>query len=126
MQFKENRPLYLQIADRMCADIVRGIYSADGRVPSVRDVAAEVQVNANTVVKTYDYLQQREIIYNKRGLGYFVSANAAQIISQGRKETFVKETLPELFAEMHTLGITIDEITTLFGEYQKNNNTITE
>lgn len=121
MQFKENRPLYLQIADRLCADIVCGVYPPDGRVPSVRDVAANVQVNANTVVKTYDYLQQREIIYNKRGLGYFVSANAVDTIRADRKQMFISEMLPSLFAEMRTLGITIDDIAEQYAQYCQTN-----
>ena len=76
MKFKESKSIYLQIADRINDEILQGQYAEEGRIPSVREYAATVEVNANTVVRTYDYLQGQEIIYNKRGIGYFVSAGA--------------------------------------------------
>ena len=71
MKFKESKSIYLQIADRICDEILQGQYMEEERIPSVREYAATVEVNANTVVRTYDYLQGQEIIYNKRGIGYF-------------------------------------------------------
>ncbi len=68
MKFKESKSIYLQIADRICDEILQGQYMEEERIPSVREYAATVEVNANTVVRTYDYLQGQEIIYNKRGL----------------------------------------------------------
>lgn len=76
MKFKESKSIYLQIADRIMDEILRMVYPEEGRVPSVREYAAMVEVNANTVVRSYDYLQGQEIIYNKRGIGYFVSPGA--------------------------------------------------
>lgn len=67
MKFKESKSIYLQIADRINDEILQGQYAEEGRIPSVREYAATVEVNANTVVRTYDYLQGQEIIYNKRG-----------------------------------------------------------
>lgn len=66
MKFKESKSIYLQIADRINDEILQGQYAEEGRIPSVREYAATVEVNANTVVRTYDYLQGQEIIYNKR------------------------------------------------------------
>ena len=72
MIFKENtRPIYLQIADRICYDIMSGVYNPDDRMPSVREYAASVEVNANTVMRSYEYLSTRDIIYNRRGIGFF-------------------------------------------------------
>jgi DNA-binding transcriptional regulator YhcF (GntR family) len=65
MNFKETRPIYLQIADRICDEILSGQFKEEERVTSVRDYAALVEVNPNTVMRTYDYLQQQEIIFNK-------------------------------------------------------------
>lgn len=121
MIFKENRAIYLQIADRLCEDIVSGIYPEEGRIPSVREFAACVEVNANTVVRSYDYLQQNEIIYNKRGLGYFVTSGAQKRITRMKKAAFMNEDLPELFRKMRTLQIPIEEIITL---YKKENDTL--
>lgn len=68
MKFKESKSIYLQIADRICDEILQGQYTEEERIPSVREYAATVEVNANTVVRTYDYLQGQEIIHNKRAL----------------------------------------------------------
>ena len=94
MKFKESKSIYLQIADRICDEILQGQYTEEERIPSVREYAATVEVNANTVVRTYDYLQGQEIIHNKRGIGYFVSAGAKDRIIALRKNTFLHEDLP--------------------------------
>ncbi len=82
----------MQIADRICDEILQGQYMEEERISSVREYAATVEVNANTVVRTYDYLQGQEIIYNKRGIGYFVSAGAKDRIIALRKKTFRMKT----------------------------------
>ena len=82
MNFKDNNPIYLQIAERICDEILQGRYSEDDRIPSVREYAAMVEVNANTVVRTFDHLQSLEVIYNKRGLGYFVAKGAIRRLLQ--------------------------------------------
>ena len=73
MNFKESKAIYLQIADRICDEILLGQYPEEERIPSVREYAAIVEVNANTVMRSFDYLQVQNIIYNKRGIGYFVA-----------------------------------------------------
>lgn len=111
MNFENNKAIYEQIADRLCDEILTGKYHADDRIPSMREYAALLQVNTNTVVKAYDLLTQKGIIYNKRGLGYFVSAEGAHHIIDSRSEAFMHEVLPEVFRQMRLLGIGIDEIT---------------
>ena len=76
MNFKESKAIYLQIADRICDEILLGQFGEEERIPSVREYAAIVEVNANTVMRSFDYLQSQNIIYNKRGIGYFVSTGA--------------------------------------------------
>ena len=105
MNFKDTNPIYLQIAERICDEILQGTYREDDRIPSVREYAAMVEVNANTVVRTFDHLQSLEIIYNKRGLGYFVAKGAVRRIAKERKRTFLTEELPELFRKMDTLQL---------------------
>ena len=70
-----------------------GKYKEDERIPSVREYAALVEVNANTVMRSFDYLQSRGIIYKKRGIGYFVSLEAKNVIIKGRKEQFLNEEI---------------------------------
>lgn len=114
MNFKDNNPIYLQIAERICDEILQGRYREDDRIPSVREYAAMVEVNANTVVRTFDHLQSLDIIYNKRGLGYFVSRGAVRHITKERKHAFLTEELPELFRKMDTLKISIDEVREMY------------
>ena len=62
MDFRKQKPIYLQIADWLMEQVLQGQLVADDRMPSVRDVATQMGVNPNTVVRTFDYLQQEEII----------------------------------------------------------------
>lgn len=109
MKFSENKSIYLQIADKICEDILTGKYQEGGRILSVRECAAEVEVNSNTIMRTYDFLQQQDIIYTQRGLGYFVKDGARKNIRKVRKEEFFDHTLPEIVHTMRTLDIEIDE-----------------
>ena len=98
------------MADRLCDDILSGAYKDDDRIPSVREYAVLLEVNTNTAVKAYDKLSRANIIYNKRGLGYFVTKGAKKQILKERKRVFVKEQLPELFRQMQLLGITLEDV----------------
>ena len=122
--FKQDRAIYLQIAERICDEILAGKYNADDRIPSVRELAVLLEVNTNTVVKTYDLLQQWEIIYTKRGLGYFVTENALQKIRDTKGEKFMNENLTELFKQMELLDISIDTISNKWKEYKRNRTNI--
>ena len=110
MQFKDNKPIFQQIAEHLCDEILQGRYPEGERLPSVREYAAEVEVNVNTVVRSYDWLGQKDIIFNKRGMGYFVSQGAKETIRQSLRETFFQETLPELAQQMEKLNITVEEV----------------
>ena len=110
MNFENNKAIYEQMADRLCDEIIAGTYKADDRIPSVRKYAVMLQVNTNTAVKAYELLSREEIIYNRRGLGYFVSAGAREQIIIARRKTFLTQSLPSVFREMKLLGITIEDI----------------
>ena len=121
MKFKESKPIYLQIADRICDEILQGKYKEEERIPSVREYAATVEVNANTVVRSFDYLQGQDIIYNKRGLGYFVHTGARERILELRKEVFLRDELPEFFRQIKTLDIPLKDVEKMYSEYLKEN-----
>ena len=118
MIFKETKSIYRQIADRLCDEILQGKYREEERIPSVREYAATVEVNANTVVRSYDQLQSEEVIYNKRGIGYFVAANAVERIKELRRATFMCEELPEFFSRIAMLDIQIKDIEELYTNWQ--------
>ena len=98
------------MADRLCDEILSGAYKDDDRIPSVREYAVLLEVNTNTAVKAYDELSRANIIYNKRGLGYFVTPGAKKQILKERKREFMKQRLPELFRQMQLLGITLEDV----------------
>ena len=110
MTFTNDKPIYIQMADRLCEEILSGVYKDDDRIPSVREYAVLLEVNTNTAVKAYEQLAREEIIYNKRGLGYFVTPGAKTQILKARKQEFMKERLPELFRQMQLLGITLEDV----------------
>ena len=111
MDFRKQKPIYLQIADWLMEQVLQGQLVADDRMPSVRDVAAQMGVNPNTVVRSFDYLQQEEIIYQRRGVGYFVGADARERILAHQRREFLEEDLPIIRQKMKLLGISIDELT---------------
>ena len=110
MTFENNKAIYEQMAARLCDEIIAETYKADDRIPSAREYAVTLQVNTNTAVKAYELLAREQIIYNKRGMGYFVSAGAREQIMLARRKTFCQQTLPSLFREMQLLGITMEEV----------------
>lgn len=110
MIFSNDKPIYIQMADRLMDEILSGKYKDDDRIPSVREYSVLLEVNTNTAVKAYEQLAREEIIYNKRGLGYFVTPGAKNQILKARKQDFMKERLPELFRQMQLLGITLEDV----------------
>ena len=110
MIFTNDKAIYIQMADRLCDEILSGVYKDDDRIPSVREYAVLLEVNTNTAVKAYEQLAREEIIYNKRGLGYFVTPGARKQILKVRKQEFMKERLPELFRQMQLLDITLEDV----------------
>ncbi|MEG0559316.1 MAG: GntR family transcriptional regulator [Muribaculaceae bacterium] len=120
MNFKENKAIYLQIADRLSDEVLFGHYQEDERIPSVREYAIEVEVNANTVMRAYEFLQTQGVIYNKRGIGFYVSQGAEKLIRECRKETFLKEEIEYFFRQLHTLEISEIELSDMYKEYCKN------
>ena len=110
MIFTNDKAIYIQIADRLCDEILSGVYKDDDHIPSVREYSVLLEVNTNTAVKAYEQLAREEIIYNKRGLGYFVTKGAKKQILKARKQEFMKERLPELYRQMQLLDITIEDV----------------
>ena len=119
MTFSNDKAIYVQMADRLCDEILAGKYQDDDRIPSVREYSVLLEVNTNTAVKAYDELARANIIYNRRGLGYFVTPGAKKQILKERKKEFMKERLPELFRQMQLLGITLEDVKVAFETQQK-------
>ena len=116
MAFNADKPIFMQMADRLCDEILAGKYGDDDRIPSVRDYAVLLEVNTNTAMKAYDQLAREHIIYNKRGLGYYVTPGARKQILAQRRSDFMEQQLPELFRQMRLLGVDIGQIAAAWRE----------
>jgi len=117
MDFRESQPIYLQIADHVCEKIFLQEWKPGVRIPSVRELAVQLEVNPNTVMRTFEHLQQQDIIYNQRGIGYFVSPEAQKTALKYRKNEFMEKDLPVLFRNMYLLDIEISELQSLNEKY---------
>ena len=114
MEFKNTKGIFLQIADSISEKVMEGKYPPGEKIPSVRDLAAEMGVNPNTVMRTYSELQTREIIDNKRGVGFYVSADAVEIIRKWKRKEFFEIELPLIVRQTRILDITLDELKPYF------------
>lgn len=117
MNFKEGQPIYIQIADRLCDEVMAGVYPAESRVPGVREYSALLGVNVNTVVKSFELLARRGVIAARRGLGYFVTPKAKELITDARRRSFYEHMMPELIKQMLELGITPADIAAAWEAY---------
>ncbi|MDO3645184.1 GntR family transcriptional regulator [Mucilaginibacter sp. L3T2-6] len=121
MEFKDNEAIYLQIAAYVCDNILMNKWPPEQKIPSVRDLAVELEVNPNTVMRSYEFLQKQEVVYNKRGLGLFVAPDGYERVKSLRRENFMQQNLPELFKNMYLLDISADEIIKRFSQYKSEN-----
>jgi GntR family transcriptional regulator len=122
MEFGDSNAIYLQIADLFCENILLQKWNPGDRIPSVREMAVNIEVNPNTVLRTFNYLQEKGIIFNKRGIGYFVSEEGLQKTKILRKEDFVNRELPRIFKAMNLLNLTMEDLNTYYGKFLKSSN----
>src|ERR1700749_5349106 len=119
MEFTDNKAIYLQIAEMICEKILEGHFKEDERIPSVREMAVQLEVNPNTVMRTFEFLQSKEIITNKRGIGYFVADNGYKTAMDFRKDEFIKKELPQLFKTAALLKMDFEELLRLYSASEK-------
>ena len=117
MEFNDNKPIYLQIAEGIMDAVIRGDQYPGSRLPSVRDYATNTGVNPNTAMRTYTWLQQQGLIYMKRGIGYFVDENAPQRIMEMRRRQFFEHEANYFLERLESFGITPDQLKNTYEEY---------
>jgi GntR family transcriptional regulator len=118
MEFRDNKAIYLQIAEFICERILLKQWAVGDKIPSVRELAVQLEVNPNTVARTVEFLQQKDIIFTKRGMGYFVSDEAVEKVLAFKKDDFLQNDLPLFFKNIQLLGIDFEELRGRFSEYQ--------
>lgn len=121
MEFRDNQAIYLQIAEYVCEQILLNKWNLGEKILSIRELAILMQVTPNTVQRAYNFLQQREIITNKRGIGYFIEADASERILAFRREQFIANELPVFFRNMYLLKMDFKVVKTLFNQFIKDN-----
>lgn len=122
MEFKSNKGIYLQIAENLCNQILEGELAETKRVPSIRELAVEMEVNRNTVMRTFSFLQDEGIFVNKRGVGFFVADKASKLILKKEKQNFFKNEFPYLIKKIKLLKLNSEDLQELILE-MKNNDT---
>lgn len=110
MNFNEHKPIYLQISDYICERILNDEYPEDERIPSIRELGSLLGVNPNTVMRSYEYLKSLDIIYDKRGVGFFTAPNAKKAVKTMFKNDFYESELPLLIKKISLLEIELDDL----------------
>lgn len=118
MEFSGKKPIYLEIADYICEKILSGSIKQGDKIPSIRDLAVEMEVNPNTIIRSYSFLQTRGIIFNRRGLGYFVEENGRSVAELSKKKEFIENDLPHVFRIMDMLDIDLETFGKIYLEYK--------
>mgnify|MGYP001792214051 CR=1 FL=1 len=121
MDFKENPAIYIQIAEYVCEQILLKKWKLGEKIISIRELAENMEVNPNTVQRAYDFLQQRDIITNKRGVGYFIEDDAMERIRNFRREQFIENELPVFMRNIYLLKVDFKEIKRMVDQIVKDN-----
>ena len=101
-RFDDHLPIYEQIVQRFCHGLVSGELQPTQRLPSIRDLALELGVNTNTVQRAYQEMERSELIYSKRGTGYFIVEDES-VVGKIRSE-MVARAVASFLGEMYSLG----------------------
>ncbi|MGR4010003.1 GntR family transcriptional regulator [Leucobacter sp. 1207-22] len=103
--FDDTRPIFLQLADRIAGDILRGRYAEGEQVPSTNELALHLRINPATAGKALNLLVEREVLVKRRGIGMFVAEGAFDALSAERHQEFVQSFIRPMLAEAAMLGI---------------------
>ncbi|WP_432328211.1 GntR family transcriptional regulator [Mucilaginibacter sp. P25] len=120
MEFKDKDAIYLQIAAYVSESILLKRCLPDEKIPSTKDLAVELEVNPNTVIRAYEFLQSIGVVVYKRGLGLFVAPDGLQKIKAYRKERFLKHQLPDFFRNIYLLDIDFGDLENRYVAYKEN------
>ncbi|HWU51283.1 MAG TPA: GntR family transcriptional regulator [Tahibacter sp.] len=108
--WNDNTPIYLQLRDRVVAMILDGVLNEGDALPSVRQVAADFQLNPITVSKAYQELVEEQLVEKRRGLGMYVNEGARDALLKNERERFLREEWPALYARLKRLGLDVEKL----------------
>ena len=110
IQWSDGAPIYRQLKDRVIAMMLDGILKPGDALPSVRQVAAEYQLNPITVSRAYQELADEALLEKRRGLGMFVTDEAARKLRGSERERFLTEEWPAVAERIERLGLSIEDL----------------
>lgn len=110
LNFASDKPIYLQLAEAIEDDILKGIFEENGQVASTTELAVSLRINPATAGKGLNLLVGEGILFKKRGVGMFVAVGAREMILQKRKETFYQDYVMKLLDEARKINIPIEEV----------------
>lgn len=119
MEYSDNRPIYIQISDYFCEQILSKKWTPGDRIPSVREIAVTMEVNPNTAIRAFHHLLDENVLHNERGVGYFVSEHAYELVLELKRVEFIKEKLPGFYNDMKLLGFSCSELEQLYEKYHQ-------
>ncbi len=108
--WNDNQPIYRQLRDRVVAMILEGALAEGDALPSVRNVAADFQLNPLTVLKGYQTLVDDGLVEKRRGLGMYVLAGARKKLMANEREQFLQEEWPAIGRRIRRLGLDAGEL----------------
>ncbi len=114
MDFRETQAIYLQIVEWICEQIILQVWNTGDKIPSVRELAVELEVNPNTIARTYEHIQSMELVVNKRGIGLFVADHSKDKATEYLKKQFIEKNLPQMFNYIKLLNISMEELNNLY------------
>ncbi len=110
IQWSDGAPIYRQLKDRVIAMMLDGLLKPGDALPSVRQVAAEYQLNPITVSRAYQELADESLVEKRRGLGMYVTEEAAKKLLTSERERFLSEEWPLVLERIQRLGLRMDEL----------------
>ncbi|MGM0945275.1 MAG: GntR family transcriptional regulator [Bacteroidota bacterium] len=122
MDFSEHKNIFLQIRDWLVDQILTGKLSHGDKIPSVRELAADIEVNRNTVMRSYALMEEEGILENKRGIGFFVSLDAKSKLLDIQRKEFFAETLPPILHQIQVLHLNSKDLESLLAVIHSNDN----
>jgi DNA-binding transcriptional regulator YhcF (GntR family) len=119
MEFNKNKPIYIQIVDIIAQKIVLKEWNESTKIPTIKDLAKSLSVNHNTLMRSLEFLQAKNILVSKRGVGLFLTKDSYNNSLELMRRSFYKDQVPEFFDTMYTLKITLGELIDLYKTNKK-------
>lgn len=121
MEFHKNKPIYLQIVDVISQRIVSKEWKEETKIPTVKELAKELEVNHNTLMRSLELLQSEDILMSKRGVGLFLTKDSYKNALELMRRSFYENQVPEFFTTMNSLKITLGELIDLYKSNKRAN-----